>query len=403
MTDNITKSYPNIDNLSTKSTGGAAALDLVPAVFCFVITTQYIYLFSFNIVPDTLRAVLSGVLAMTHVAMAVAAIAFRARAWNLIILAAFSMIILTWVISHGLGFGEVRGMDTREALRKTVLFVMFIWVLAYPTSLPLRLLIIFAIFGTLLGGAIALTGEPVYVSGRPRLGSITGGLDQMHPSARFIALQIILLHQLRMYDLLSARIAWPLIIFGIALLIGYLGRNELVFVGVYYCSLMYFRYGKDPIIKWSVLPVTGLIIVAAVVALLVGSHVQDYGSGRIGTWQHRLNLIWDRDLTTFLFGGGVNADRIFTPQWDFGEAFLSHNDFIHYTMENGLIGLAALCAVFGALWARVPDIGKAIVLGVLATSFFDNGFFQQPLLSLNLALVLALSIVGWQLKQLLEP
>lgn len=394
------KTYNNIHGFSHSRAEVFSANDLMPAIFTLVIITQYIYLFSYNYVPEGARSALSGILAVFHVAMAAAAIAFRGRMWNIVILAAFVLMVLTWTVSHGFGFSEVSGFDARLALRKAVLFLMFIWMLAYPLALPVRVLIFFAVFGTILGGIIALTGEPIQLGGHSRLATITGGLTQMHPSARFIAVQIILLDVLRRAGLLMPKFAWPLILFGIAILIGYLGRNELVFVGIYYCSLMYFRYRHEPAIKWSILPIGGLIVVAAVVALLTGTNVQDYGSGRIGTWQHRLGLIWDRDFITFLVGGGVDSDFIFTPQWDFAEAFQSHNDFIHYMMENGLLGLIALCALFGALWGRLPETGKAILLGVIATSFFDNGFLQQPLLALNLALVLALSILGWQLKHL---
>lgn len=55
------------------------------------------------------------------------------------------------------------------------------------------MILVLAIASILLGGILALLGPAVLVSGTPRLASITGGSLQMHASAMFIALQVILL------------------------------------------------------------------------------------------------------------------------------------------------------------------------------------------------------------------
>jgi hypothetical protein len=86
---------------------------------------------------------------------------------------------------------------------------MMIWVLTFPLALPLRLLWCAAVFGTLYGAFIAYSGPPLHYNINdlePRLASLTGGIREVHPSAKFMALQLILLALLR-----RARLMTPLL------------------------------------------------------------------------------------------------------------------------------------------------------------------------------------------------
>ena len=86
---------------------------------------------------------------------------------------------------------------------------MPLWLLAFPEIMPHRLVMALAVGSTVIGGVMALAGPPVYVSGTPRLASITGGITQMHLSAKFIALQLVLVHEYYRAGMLSRLFAWP--------------------------------------------------------------------------------------------------------------------------------------------------------------------------------------------------
>ena len=368
--------------------------------FLVVIPIQIFYLFAFNHLPEAVRLVLSSSLFCVHLGLAAVTLLGRASAWSLLLLVSILLTMLTWVPAHVLGMGEVNSVSIGDLLRNIAWPVMLIWVLSYPLSLPRSLLCWYAVLFTVLGAVVALTGPPVYVSGTPRLASITSGLDNMHASAKLMALQILLLDQLRRARLLDARLAWPLIGLAGVILIGFGGRNEFLFVLCYFAALIYFAMRHDLVIRFAPVVAVGAAIVAAIVLLQIVAHPGNLGSGRIGVWSYRLWLISHRDPITFFFGGGVGADNIWTPQWWFFEDGASaHNDYLHVIMESGIIGLLAMFTLVYALWLRLPNDGRAIVVAMCVNSFFANGFFTSPLLALSLSFVMATSLLGALLRQ----
>jgi hypothetical protein len=133
-------------------------------------------------------------------------------------------------------------------------------------------------------------------------------------------------------------------------------------------------------------------------ALSFGHDVRDWGSGRIGVWQYRLGLIWDRDLLTFLFGGGLGADLIWNPQWWYFDESSAHNDFLHIMMETGLLGLIATLVFLTGLLMRLPGSSKSIVIAMCLSSFFGNGHLQSPLLAMNLFILTAVAFYRWHVR-----
>ncbi len=376
----------------------AHPLDQAPRGFMYgalfaAIAIQHIYVFSFNWVPE-LRMPLAGALTAGHLLLAAITIMARPAPWIFGLLLSAACLVVSLIPAHFLGFGVMTSFDAQGALRKLILPIMMIWVLSYPLALPGGLLRWCAILSILLGAAIALTGPPVYVSGTPRLGSITGGLDQMHPSAKFLALQLVLVDLMRRGRMMSPTVTWGLIGICLGVLLGYGGRNELIFVLAYYGGLAYFRYRGITIVKWSPPILLGFFLLVSYIALSLGTDVQSWGSGRIGAWEYRIHALAARELMPLFFGGGVGSDVMWTPEWSYAdEGLTAHNDYLHFMMEHGLIGLLALALFIYAVWLRVFAEGRAVLIGVLVNSFFSNGFFQSPLLAMNLALLLTVSIV----------
>jgi hypothetical protein len=373
----------------------------VQLIMIITVIAQYFYVFTFNYAPEAMRLILAGALLGIHFAMTPYALGKKGQLWQALILASVALTMSSWAIAHGTHTTTV-DMTVAEVMRNVAMFVMPLWLFALHQHLPHRLLCIIALSSIVLGGVIALTGSPVYVSGTPRLGSITGGLTQMHPSAKFMALQLLLVHQYYYGRLLNARIALPFMIFAGIILAGYGGRNEILFVLTYFLCLLYFRYQKVPAVKWSPPILIALVIVISAAALQLGEDVQNWGSGRIGVWEHRLDLLWNRDLLTFLFGGGLGADHIWNPQWWWMDEAAAHNDFLHITMESGLVGLVACGMFIAGLLMRLPGSTKALVVALVVESTFSNGQFQSPLIALNYFLLAAAAISCWQRRAALE-
>jgi hypothetical protein len=361
-------------------------LDFVRSVVLVAIALQYAYLFAFNHAPESVRTAFAGTLLIAHVALAALSLGQRPQTWQAAILLSIAMTIGCWLVTHGISAGS-RQFDIVEAFRDLSIYVMPLWLLAFAEIIPYRFVIVLAVGSTVVGGILALSGPPVYVSGTPRLASITGSITQMHPSAMFIADQLVLLHECYRARMLSRFIAWPTMLFALVILIGYGGRGEELLVAVYFATLGYFRFRSVPAVRWSPPILLVLFVTASAAALSFGHDVHEWGSGRIGVWQHRLGLIWNRDLLTFLFGGGLGADSIWNPQWWWMDEVSAHNDFLHIMMEAGLLGLIATVIFLAGLLMRLPGSSKSIVIAVAISSFFGNGHLQSPLLAMNLFIV----------------
>ncbi len=374
---------------------------IIYAAFNIVIVLQLLNIFTFNWHPE-LRLPLSASLAAIHVILAAVTLLLRRAQWTMLLLLSATINIAVLLPPHMLGLSEIRGLDMAELSRRLVLPLMMIWTLSYPLALPVRLLRGAAIFGTVYAGYIVLT-EPQFVynvnDGYLRFASLTGGLDQVHLSAKFVALQIVLLDLLRRARLMRPAVAWAMIGICVVLMDGYGARAQLLFVAIYWAYLFYCTYRRDFVVRW--LPALGfvLFVTGAVIALQVGTDVGTWGSGRIGTWHYRFLLIGERDLVTLLFGSGVGADNMWTPQWGWGDdTLISHNDYLYFLTDHGIVGLLIPATFLFALWTRVGTYGRAIVIAIAITSVVDNGYFRTPMLAGWMAIVLSTSLLASLLK-----
>ena len=376
-------------------------LDFIWLAAVVAVSLQYAYVFAYNHAPEVVRTAFAGALIAIHVALAALSLGQRPQIWQTAILLSIAMTVASWLVTHGINTASGQ-FDIVEALRVLSIYVMPLWLLAFARVIPHRLVIALAVASTLIGGIVGLSGQPMYPSyeaGRGILASFTGGITQRHPSPMFIALQLVLVHEYYRAKMVSRLIAWPTIMFCFFLLIGYQGRDEMVFVGAYFAILGYFRFRGVPTVRWSPPLLLVLFVIASAVALSLGHNVQKWGSGRIGVWQYRLGLIWHQDLLTFLFGGGLGADLIWSgPVWKFMGNMPAHNDYLHIMMETGLLGLVANFVFLAGLFMRLPGSSKSILVALVLSSFFSNGFLQSPMLAMNFFILAAVAFYCWHVR-----
>jgi O-antigen ligase len=167
-------------------------------------------------------------------------------------------------------------------------------------------------------------------------------------------------------------------------------------------TMIPFHTGKK--LYWLLLPVIGVIAFSIPVVeerllsditggLQRSLESGDLGTGRWGLWQE----LWDRSLAGFPLGQGFGYMWELSPASLFshssftteGNPFVyAHNDFLYWTVELGIVGLACLII----FWARIVGVvrrvtarartvepGAAFVGGVVLTMFVasmvDNGLF----------------------------
>jgi hypothetical protein len=377
-------------------------VDVIALAAVAAVLLQYTYVLAYNHAPESVRTAFAGALLAIHVALAAFSLGQRPQTWQTAILLSIAMTIASWLVTHGINTGS-KEFQIADSLRVFSLYVMPLWLLAFPRVIPHRLLIALAVGSTLIGAIVGISHPPMYPSyegGRGILASFTGGVTQRHPNPMFIALQLVMVHEYYRAGIVSRLVAWPMILFCFVLIaVGYQGRNEMVFVGAYFATLGYYRYRAVPAIRWSPPILLVLFVITFAAALSVGHDVQDWGSGRIGVWQYRLGLIWHRDLLTFLFGGGLGSDFIWSgPVWKFMGNMPAHNDYLHIMMENGSLGLVAAFVFLAGLFMRLPGSSKSVLVGLVVSSFFSNGLLQSTLLAMNFFILAAVAFYIWHVR-----
>lgn len=137
------------------------------------------------------------------------------------------------------------------------------------------------------------------------------------------------------------------------------------------------------------------IIVLVLLSILKGFDWDSFSSGRLTMYQAKLEILEDYTLGDYLIGKGRGSDLVSTSEWWWTKK-ASHNDFITYSVENGLLYVVTFIVLLLSLVftrKQIPKLFMVIILGYLATSAISNGFSVRPLASYILFIMLAMIYV----------
>lgn len=137
------------------------------------------------------------------------------------------------------------------------------------------------------------------------------------------------------------------------------------------------------------------IIVLVLFSILKGFDWDSFSSGRLTMYQAKLEILEDYTLGDYLIGKGRGSDLVSTSEWWWTKK-ASHNDFITYSVENGLLYVVTFTVLLLSLVftrKQIPKLFMVIILGYLATSAISNGFSVRPLASYILFIMLAMIYV----------
>jgi hypothetical protein len=393
--------------LQSQTTGSLGRIRTDPALVRTavgaIIVAQYGYTFAFIHLPTDVRLAFAGVLLVLQTVLAGVALTTRpSLAGGLIVIAAV-MTFLCWGISYGSGFGGSHVvLDLRIMSKDVQLFIAPIWLLAFWDVLRLRSIALLAMGGIVVGGILALTGPPNPFPGEiwnTRFAVITGLVTTVpFSSAFFILLNAFIVDQLRRAGIISPVIAWPLIAFAIVLIIGYQTRTAWVMLAAYYATSLYHRWRHIDFVRALPLVLLGLGAVSVIAFLaLSGEDIERLGSGRMASYILRMEILSNRDWGPLLFGSGPDTDKFRTAVWWWEEKD-AHNDYLHVSIETGLVGVLALIIFLVALYSKLPAFGKPLFFSLIASSMFSNALLSRPTLSIYLFLAMAVSIrLSWEI------
>lgn len=84
-----------------------------------------------------------------------------------------------------------------------------------------------------------------------------------------------------------------------------------------------------------------------------------------------------------LFGHGIGK----TFEWGFGGS--THNMFLLYAVEMGVLGIAMFCALLWILWSTGTDLGRIIALLFTLSSLFSHNNLEHPAMMVVLAVAVS--------------
>ncbi len=369
------------------SAGMPTDVAVVQVLFPVIVIAQYAYTFAFNHLDTSLRHPWAGALALLHVLLALMALVNRPRAWNLLILAGGLLMSLCWVLSYGFNFQDpaaaARGASMELGLKAIGVYAMAIWILSYADLLPIRLLRGVVIVTIILGALIALTGPPATrTAGVEVWASITGRTffpwtPGIHASAYFMLLNVFLLDQMRRYNLVPAAVAWPLFALGTVVALGYQSRTAWLMLALYAGYSVYHAARNIAAIRALFFAALGLTLVGFVAYLThTNESLVSLGSGRIGNYIHRWEVLSSRDLAPLMFGTGIGSDWFVSPIWSW-KFSNSHSDIIHTMIETGIVGLVALGLVLVGLYRSLPGPAKNFFYVLVISGLITNGLLMH--------------------------
>ena len=358
-----------------------------------ILIADYVYALSFNVLPDGPRLAFAGGVFVLNSAMAVIAYIHRQNNTNNLILLSMLITCVCWGLSYATGYGGGGlGYSFQAAAKFLGVYMFALWAFTYPEAFPRRLIAFLAV-GTLIGGgAYAVFAPPVqapgeeyfaYITGVPqhKVASLKGGnfhalVGARHVSAMFILLNILLVDQLRRLRVLSPIFAWSLIAFGTCIIVGYWSRNNLVSLAIYFLFVFYHDSRHKRIVGPLYFLFFGLFFagILAVASFVSTEELYYWGSGRIGTYVHRIDLLAGRDLGSLLVGTGLGSDWFRSYTWLSTEKN-AHSFYFSDLIEIGIVGLVGHLIFVAVIYLRLPPgRGKAFAYMILLSGLISHGF-----------------------------
>jgi hypothetical protein len=380
-----------------------------------LLIANYVYALSFNLLPDNVRFVFAGGMFILNAVMAIIAFVSRPNSLNNLTVLAMMITIVCWGLSYATGYGGGgQGYTFRSAAKILEVYTLAIWVLSYPEVIPLRL-VAFLSVGTLLGGgAYAILAPAAHLQGEQYFAFVTGvpqkygALDlntqasmligARHVSALFFLFNVLLVDQLRRLRVLSPVFAWALVILGAFLMLGYWSRNNMLILAVYFIVTSYHDSSRLRIIGPLYFLGAGLFLLAAIAFMSSISTEELYllGSGRVGTYVHRWDLLSNRDWGSLLMGSGLGSDWFRSYTW-WLDPRVSHNLYFSVIIETGFIGLVGLLVLLAAIYLRLPPgRGKSFFYIIVLSGLISHGFVSDSQFRIMLFAAMALAVVAYR-------
>jgi hypothetical protein len=169
-------------------------------------------------------------------------------------------------------------------------------------------------------------------------------------------------------------------------------------VAVYFLGVFYYDSRIKNVMAPTYFLLFGLLLVAALAAISFVSTYELYywGSGRVGTYVHRVDLLAQRDLGSLLVGTGLGSDWFRSYTWLSTEKN-AHNLYLSDFIEIGLIGILGHFILLAVIYLNLPKgRAKSFFYMIVSSGLISHGFIADSQFRSMLFAAMALAIVSYR-------
>lgn len=176
------------------------------------------------------------------------------------------------------------------------------------------------------------------------------------------------------------------------ILFGYKARNaELAFI-LFFISFYFFESRYSTSLRNTIFFMSSIFFIIFIF-LINGFFTLDWNeisSGRLLSWNERINILINYDFDTLFFGQGYGADIMKTKQWWWDEK-PSHNDFLSLIFNSGLLSFLLFIIIFYKLFNNANSFQKSLIIFIIITSVTNTGYLGRPIQFLYLIIIFLFS------------
>lgn len=383
------------------------------AVAAFV-CLDFIYAIAFNHLPDGLRIQIAALVMGGQTGLALVSLFIRPNWWRMRITFLITVLPFVWLLAH---LVLQQAISFPDMLRYLGPVYMGVLIFGYYDRVPVRLVLMLAILTILFAVFWGLTQPAYFHSGETEGSNIRrwapfhGGAANPHSSAYMAFSCVLIIHQALHWryvrDKAIRAICWGIMLLGM-LYVFKSYSTQVLFAALVYAGLWFLVAIRIPRTVKVAVAIAGCVLVAGVVAeneirkaavrVDTDVTVEDFGSGRIGTWIDRLRLIASRDSGTLWLGSGIGSDNFNSSTWVY-KTTKAHNTYITMVIEAGIVGAIAFFAALIIMTRGLGLYGWALFSPIYVSALVGNGLSLRPASFIIFFLAVGICIQGMMLQR----
>lgn len=401
---------------------GATRIDLVELAMPFFIVLDFFYGAFYNALPEGALTPVAAALFGGQTVLAGVSILARPNWWRWRLFFVITVLPFVWLTAHLVLRQEI---DFPQMLRYLGGFYLGVLVLGHADRFPVRLVTWLAC-GAIVWVMVWSFSQPLYlhsgetgvaepvpgwwasVFGNGRLAPYHGGIDNPHSSGYMSLALMMVVHQAWLAGLLRWQVMAGFVGLAMIYIIGCFSTQVLVGAVVYFGAYGMFstRFSRPMKVIVVAAGVGGMLFILieneqrkAEVRVDTNVKIEELGSGRLGTWMERLEIIGARPAGEIWLGTGIGSDNMSSIIWSLKET-TSHNTYLTMIIENGIIGFFAYWGALVMMMMALGRTGICLFAPVFVTGMIGNGLSLRPMPFMMF--FIAVSIAVWAMMRQAE-